>query len=250
MHVARAALILTALWMTGCASNDLTVKRQVEADARMEHLFQTVGSIETRLNDITSRLAAVEAGQSRQSADLQQLQGTVQELGTATQILQAEMHTVVQTASPKVELVNPEPSAKVKDAGMPLAYMRAFGQYSANNFSAAIVAFEKFIKENPQSEYVPNAYYWIGECYYTGSDLAKALPAFQKVVDGWAKHPKAPDALLKIGISYYALKNHEKARQAFENLIRNYPGSTAATKARERLLIYDNPASSPEKNAR
>lgn len=250
MHLSRVALILIIMSLTGCASNDIAVKRQVEADARLEHLFQTVGSMEMRLNEVSSKLAAIEAAQSQQVADIKQLQTSVQELGTATQVLQADVYTVVQTASPKVELVNPESSVKVKDGGMPAAYMKAFGQYSANNFSAAIIGFEKFIKENPQSEYVPNAYYWIGECYYTASDLAKALPAFQKVVDGWARHPKAPDAMLKIGISHFAMKNHVKARQTFEHLIRNYPGSTAASKARERLLIYDNPASSPEKNAR
>jgi tol-pal system protein YbgF len=249
MHLSRVALILIIMLLPGCVSSDIAVKRQVEADARLEHLFQTVGSIEMRLNEVSSKLAAIEAAQTQQAADIKQLQGSVQELGTTTQILQAEMYTVVQTSSPKVELVNPEPSAKAKD-GVPAAYVKAFGQYSANNFSAAIVAFEKFIKENPQSEYVPNAYYWIGECYYTGSDLVKALPAFQKVVDGWAKHPKAADAMLKIGISHFALKNHEKAKQTFEHLVRNYPGSPAASKARERLLIYDNPVSSPAKNAR
>ena len=245
-----AAMALTGLMLVGCAANDIAVKRQVETDARLEMLFQTVGGLEARINELSSRLAAFESVAPKHEAEIKQLQATVIELGTATQTLQAEVNTMLATASPKVELVNPDPSGKAKESGPPAAYLKAFGLYSANNFSGAVSAFEKFISDNPKSDYVPNSYYWLGECYYSVSDLSRALPAFQKVLDGWPKHPKAPDALLKIGMSFGALRQTEKARKAFETLIKSYPGSVAAAKARERLLIYDAPASLPDKNAR
>lgn len=87
---------------------------------------------------------------------------------------------------------------------------------------------------------MPNATYWIGECYYSVSDLDKALVAFQKVLDAWPRHPKASDALLKIGYSYTALKQQDKAKAAFEGLIRSYPGSPV--KARERLMSVSQSA--------
>ena len=86
-----------------------------------------------------------------------------------------------------------------------------------------------------------NARYWIGECYYSSSDLLQALNAFNTVLEKWPRHSKAADALLKIGYSHGALKQPEKARAAFELLLKKYPGSPAAIKARERLMAADSP---------
>lgn len=234
-----AALLL----LGGCAASDLVVKRQTETETRVEHLFQVAGSIEARLNDLSSRLASLEEQDAQRGKLFRELADGVRELKEVNQALQAKVQTVAVTTTPKVEVVNPEPPGRIKDGGPPAAYLKAFGLYSANNFAAAIVAFEQFLKESPSGEYTPNAHYWIGECHYSSSNLTKALAAFQQVVDGWPRHAKAADALLKIGYSHAALKQPDKARAAFERLIRQYPGSPAAVKARERLMSLDHPAS-------
>jgi tol-pal system protein YbgF len=229
--------------LNGCAANDLVVKRQTETETRVEHLFQVAGGVEARLNELTSRLATLEEQETQRTKLFRELAEGVRELKEVNQALQSKAQTAAMSGTPKVEVVNPEaPSARGKDAGPPAAYLKAFGLYSANNFAAAITAFEQFLKESPSGEYTPNAHYWIGECHYSSSELHKALVSFQKVVDGWPQHPKAADALLKIGYSQAALKQPAKARAAFERLIRHYPGSPATVKARERLMILDNPA--------
>lgn len=235
-------LTMTALLVGGCAANDLVVKRQTETETRVEHLFQVAGTIEARLNELSARLTTLEEQDGQRAKLFRELSDAVRELKVVNEALQSKVQTVAVAATPKVELVNPEGGPKNKDGGPPAEYIKAFGLYSANNFAAAITAFEQFLKAHPHSEYTPNAHYWIGECYYTSSDLSKALAAFQKVVDGWPKHPKAADALLKVGYCQAALKQPAKARSAFEQVIRLYPGSPAAVKARERLMILDSPA--------
>jgi len=246
MHQLRVLGIvaLGTLLLGGCAANDLMVKRQTEVETKVEHLYQVAGGLEARLNEASGRLAALEEKEDQRAKLFKELSEGVRELKDINQALQLKVQqaaTVVVT--PKVELVNPESPLKSKDSGPPQAYVKAFGLYSTNKFSAAIQAFELFLKESPASEYVPNAHYWIGECYYSSSDVPAALVAFQKVVDGWPKHPKASDALLKIGYSLTAQKQQEKAKAIFERLIRSYPGSPAAVKARERLMSNDQPAS-------
>lgn len=228
--------------LNGCGANDLVVKRQTETETRVEHLFQVAGGIEARLNELTTRLATLEEQDAQRAKVFRELSDGVRELKEVNQALQSKVQTAAVPATPKVEVVNPDTPVRGKDSGPPAAYLKAFGLYSANNFAAAIVAFEQFLKESPAGEYTPNAHYWIGECHYSSSDLPKALVAFQKVVDGWPRHAKAADALLKIGYSQVALKQPAKARIAFERLIRQYPGSPATVKARERLMILDNPA--------
>jgi tol-pal system protein YbgF len=236
-------LTLFALFLGGCAANDLMVKRQTETEAKVEHLVQIAGGLEARLNDFSGRLANLEEQESRRSKLFQEMNDGLRELKDAHQTLQTRMLSSAVGATPKVEVVNPESPSKGKDTGPPQSYVKAFGLYSTNNLASAIQSFELFLQESPASDYVPNAHYWIGECYYSSSDLSKALASFQKVVDGWPKHPKASDALLKTGYSYAAQKQQEKAKAAFEQLIRSYPGSPAATKARERLMSSDQPAS-------
>jgi len=229
--------------LAGCAANDLLVKRQTETEARVEHVFQIMGGFEARLNELTDRIAKAEEKSAARGAEFQALDESVRTaLQEINRLLQAKRHAEPSASVPKVELLNPDPPAKGKDSGPPPAYLKAFGLYSANNFSGAIKAFEQFILDSPASEYVPNAHYWIGECYYSSSDLPQALTAFNAVLEKWPRHPKAADALLKIGYSHGALKQPEKARSAFDLLLKKYPGSPAAIKARERLMAADSPA--------
>ena len=125
-----------------------------------------------------------------------------------------------------------------RESGPPAEYLKSFGLYSANNFSAAIESFESFLKNNPQSDYAANALYWIGECHYTLSDLPKAKEAFLKVAESYPKSSKTPDALLKLGYTLSAMKEKEKAMVIFERIITSYPSSPAAIKARERLNAH------------
>lgn len=230
-----ALLAVSVSVFGGCAANDLVVKRQTETESKVEHLFQLTGGQEARLNELTGRLAVLEEQEARRAQLLQELSNGIRELKDINQALQARVQDTVAPATPKIELVNPEPTYKGREGGPPPFYVRAFGLYSSNNFTAAIEAFEQFMKQEPGSEYVPNAHYWIGECYYSSSDLNRALVSFQKVIDGWPRHAKAPDALLKIGYSHLALKQQDKAKSSFEQVVRAYPGSPAAAKARERL---------------
>ncbi len=236
-------ILLAAMQLlVGCAANDLLVKRQTETEARVEHIFQILGGLEARLNELTERIARAEEKSAARGAEFQALDESVRTaLQEVNQLLQAKRQAELSASLPRVELLNPDPSVKGRDSGPPPAYFKAFGLYSANNFRAAITAFEQFIQESPASDYVPNAHYWIGECYYSSSDLPQALAAFNTVLEKWPRHPKAADALLKTGYSHGALKQPEKARAAFELLIKKYPGSPAAIKARERLMAADSP---------
>lgn len=233
---------LFSLVLAGCASNDLVVKRQTESEAKLEHLFQLSGEFGTRLNEISARLASLEEKETGRVAKISELQDTVRGLKDAQVAISAQIADKNVATTPKVELVNPETPGRTRESGPPPLYLKAFGLYSSNSFSAAIELFEQFLKENPASEYIPNAHYWIGECHYSNSDISRALVSFQRVVDGWPRHPKASDALLKIGYSHIAMKQSDKGKQVFERLIRSYPGSPAAIKARERLMLFDSPA--------
>jgi tol-pal system protein YbgF len=234
-RVTIALLLLFGL--SGCAANDLTVKRQSEAETKIEYLIQLAKKSELRSNELTSQLQIYEEQVRSTQLQLKQLQDSIREQRTAQEEVSTRLMLLSrQAATPRVEVVNPaSPQKSVRESGPPAEYLKAFGIYSANNFTEAITAFTTFITNNPQSDYAANALYWIGECHYTLSDLPKAKEAFLKVSGAYPTSSKAPDAMLKLGYTLVALKEKEKARTIFESLITAYPSSAAAAKARERL---------------
>lgn len=221
--------------LCGCTANDLMLKRQAETEAKIEHLIQLSQKSERRLNELEAQFLT--SGEQNKQITLRftQLHDSIKELRSSQDEQKAKLLLVAQqAATPKIEVVNPAP-AKGNDAGPPAGYVKAFGLYSANNFTEAITAFEAFLKTAPESEFSANALYWIGECHYSLSDLPKAKEVFFKVAGTYPNTPKAADALLKLGYTLLAMKEKDKANAIFESLIKSYPSSPAAIKARQKL---------------
>jgi tol-pal system protein YbgF len=213
------------------------VKRQADADAKIEFLIQASKKVDQRHNELAGLLQGQEVQLQSALAEIKQLKDENRELRVSRDEQKIRIAALAQQLhTPKVEIVNqPSPLNNSRESGPPAEYLASFGLYSANNFPAAITAFESFLKNNPQSDYAANALYWIGECYYTLADLAKAQEVFTKVVEIYPKSTKTPDALLKLGYTLAALKEKEKATAIFEKIITLFPSSAAAIKARERL---------------
>ena len=99
----------------------------------------------------------------------------------------------------------------------------------------AILEFERYIQEFPQSELADNAQYWIGEAYYLQREYDRAVTEFQRVGDNYPRGDKVPDALLKIGLSYLETGKRDRARVELKKLIAQYPDSPPASLARKKL---------------
>lgn len=230
------AYCVSCLALTGCAANDLALKRQTETEAKVEHLIQSSRKSDQRANELADQIRIQDDQTKAAVTQFKQLQETIRELRASQDELKARLLLLSQqTATPKIEVVNQESPPRGRDSGLPAEYVKAFGLYSANNFADAITAFEGFMTNNPQSDYAANALYWIGECHYSLSDLPKAKEIFFKVAGNYPNSPKAPDALLKLGYTLTAMKEKGKALAIYESLIKSYPSSPAAVKARERL---------------
>jgi tol-pal system protein YbgF len=232
--------LLLSVLLSGCAANDLMVKRQAESEAKIEFLIQSSKKAEQRHNELAGLQQLQDEKFQAVNVEIKQLKDENRDLRTSSDELTVRVARLVQQSqTPKVEIVNQaSPSKTTGETGPPVEYLKSFGLYSANNFAAAIESFGAFIKDNPQSDYAANALYWIGECHYSLSDLPRAKEAFLRVTEAYPKSSKVPDALLKLGYTLSALKEKEKATAVFEKIITSYPSSPAAKKARERLNAH------------
>lgn len=99
----------------------------------------------------------------------------------------------------------------------------------------AIQVFRDFLRKRPESPYVPNAHYWIGDCYYVLGDYYQAILKFNDVRQQYPRSDRAAPALLKIGLAFLEMGNKGEARLAFQKVVNDYPSLPEAAKAREKL---------------
>ena len=114
-------------------------------------------------------------------------------------------------------------------------YQRAFDMISARRYEEAGAAFETFLAQFPTSPLADNAQYWLAETRYVRGQFAEALPEFRKVLEEYPQSAKLPDALLKVGYCQIELGDRNAARTSLQEVMRQFPDTTAARLASQRL---------------
>ncbi len=114
-------------------------------------------------------------------------------------------------------------------------YQLAFDLLRNGRYMESAEAFGQFLVVFPSSPLADNAQYWLAETYYVQRQFTTALLMFQTVVDRYPDSTKLPDALLKIGFCSYELQQWDAAREALTRVAREFPETTAARLASQRL---------------
>ncbi len=115
------------------------------------------------------------------------------------------------------------------------AYQQAFNLLKQGRYDEATGAFKDFLKTYPGGNYAANAQYWLGETYYVTRRFQPALGEFEKLLGQYPGSRKTTHAMLKIGYIRDELGQTEGARKVLGDLVTQYPNTTAAKLARERL---------------
>jgi tol-pal system protein YbgF len=114
-------------------------------------------------------------------------------------------------------------------------YKQGFDAFQKGAYSEATGIFSEFVKQNPDSTLVPNAYYWMGESYMNVKDYEKAIVQFQEVVDKYPKSDKAAKAMLRQAEGFSHLKDKKSSTTLLKRVIELFPKSEEARLA-ERML--------------
>lgn len=126
------------------------------------------------------------------------------------------------------------PSLRAKSNDV-ILYDKAKKALDNNQLKTARELFTRLIVKFPTSDRVDNAQFWIGESYYKSKWYQKAILEYQKVIENFPKGNKAPEAYFKQGLAFAALGEVENSRIVLKDLIKKFPGSNAALKAKKKL---------------
>lgn len=118
-------------------------------------------------------------------------------------------------------------------------YQAAFELLKEQRYEPAAMAFQQFLVSYPDSQLADNAQYWLAESYYVTQQYDQALGEFEKVINSHPRSRKVPDALLKVGYCNYELERWNDARSALARVQADYPDTTAARLAEQRIKRMD-----------
>jgi tol-pal system protein YbgF len=266
-RVSVPGLVLALGFLTGlagCAALQDQVARQ---DAALSDLKTAVDGLRTDLRGLREELAglraAVDAG-SRQAAagretaeararEVQEaLEGRlatgerrVDELADGVAGLEvsvgslAEQFLRLEAGSPSaVAPARARPSGP-RRPGPPISaeelFDRGMESFRAGELGQAVLDFEEFADKYSGHPLAPSVQFWIGEAYFRSRDFEQATSKYQRAIDLAPTGERTPDALLRLGLALRSLRLEDRAREVWARLLRDFPDSDAALRARAVL---------------
>ena len=203
----------------------IRIERVLDNDSLIS-LAGDISSLRTETQQLLNEVETLRFELENQGTRSRDLYVDLDERLSAIETAQAQMRSMPVTAQ------GGAPVAAVTDQQ---AYDTAFALIGQQDWANARSAFERFLATYPVSGLRSNAQYWIAETYYAELQFQTALREFQKVIDEYPQSSKQPDALVKIGFCNFELRNFAASRQALMQVMRQFPDSTYATQAQQRL---------------
>jgi tol-pal system protein YbgF len=237
-----AALWVLGALLSGCATRQDVARLHTEfvlvraelgslREVHEQHARETarllgeLGAIEPRVRQLAHAAADVSEGLRRLGERVDALEATVREF-------RAEVAARAATPpSPPPERPREAPRSDPAEA----AYQAALDTFRAREHGQAVLELLDFLAKYPKHPLAPSAQYWIGEAYYLQHDYRQALAEFQKVLAYGGPDGPVAEALVKIGLCYARLREPMRAQEAWQRVVREFPDSEAAERARTLL---------------
>jgi tol-pal system protein YbgF len=109
---------------------------------------------------------------------------------------------------------------------------RGMESFRTGELGQAVLDFEEFADRYATHPLVPSAQFWIGEAYFRSRDFEQAAAKYQRAIDLAPTGERTPDALLRLGLAFRSLQREDRAREVWGRLVRDFPDSNAALRAR------------------
>jgi tol-pal system protein YbgF len=217
----------------------------------------TSGSSDQRITELERKFSTRTEAQHRQQEQLDVMQNEVNELRGAIEMQNYQLEKILERQrelyleiDKRIEAVKTLPSSipvtvnntATTTADSPLssneneAYDKAVNLILKDRlYDQAIPEFQTFLQNFPNSSYVPNAHYWLGQLLFNKQDWEGAGNQFQSLITNFPDSSKRADATLKLGITEMERSNAARAKQLWEKVVAEFPDSPSAKLAEKRL---------------
>lgn len=240
-------------------------KKILEVEATMQSQNQaSQAALADLKKNLEQRLVAIEAITKGQVlSDMQnQIETLKQEVARLKGELEVAAHNVDATQQRQKDLygdtdarlrkleATPVPEAAPTPAVAPAAVPAkntqehqllelANGLSKESKHKDAFNAYDKFLKEYPNSELAAEAKYGLGYSQFALKNYKSAIISQQKVLDMHPDSPKVPDAMFNMANSQIQLGQVAEAKKTLRDLIAKFPESEVKPVAQKRLKALE-----------
>jgi tol-pal system protein YbgF len=217
----------------------------------------TSSSSDQRIAELERKFSMRTDAQHRQQEQLDVMQNEVTELRGAIEVQNYQLEKILERQrelyleiDKRIEAVKGQPltmpaatvNTVVSTPEAPLsanendAYDKAVNLILKDRlYDQAIPEFQTLLQNFPNSSYVPNAHYWLGQLLFNKQDWSGAGAQFQSLITDYPDSSKRADATLKLGITEMERSNAARAKQLWEQVVAEFPDSSSAKLAEKRL---------------
>lgn len=234
MAILMATFFLSVPVFAAAPVNDVTAAQnntQIEKQLQeLSRLLETRNRVQARLQNQLNEL----------SQEMRQIKGSIELFNHKVEQIENRQRNLYQLLEEQskpaaTQVANNDPLAAGSE-GEKNAYQKAVDLVLVNKeYEQAITAFEAFVIDYPQSDYVANSHYWLGQLLYKQGKRNEARTAFLAVTEQFPDSSKRADALFKIGIIDEYLGELASAKEFYNKVLKEYPDSSAAGLAKKRL---------------
>jgi tol-pal system protein YbgF len=240
----KVSAVQTLLQQTLDASN-----RTNNAIAVMQDRFND--ALKQQQQSVTGPVASVGTKLEQMSEDFRAVRETVLDMNSRMGKLDAKLADLQNTiniiknppaAPPPVTGVGgTSPAATGQPAGPPpgmnpeSTYTNAFRDYTSGSYDLAMQEFTDYLKYFPNTQFAPNAQYYIGDIYSKRKDYENAIQAFDAVLEHYSENSKTAAAHYKKGEALLALGRRDAAAREFRDIVAHFSDSEVAPRAKAQL---------------
>ena len=144
---------------------------------------------------------------------------------------------VASTSSAEPSITTPSVNLDTKEMDDRKLYNTAQEYVQNRQFDKAISLFNTLFEKYPDSRYVPNGHYWLGEVYMAmpQANLQEARAHFLTVLETYGEHSKVPASLYKLGKISDLMGDKGQAIRYLKKVLEQYPSSSSAGLARQYI---------------
>ncbi|WPC73107.1 tol-pal system protein YbgF [Vibrio porteresiae] len=202
----------------------------------LENRNRTQLQMQQQLDEMSQEIRDLRGQIEKNSYDMQQMVQRQRELFVELDRVRSNMKSPAATQAATDDKADDTDSGTFSaNANEQSAYQDAVDLIlKKRDYTGAIAAFQKFQKDFPQSVYLPNSHYWLGQLFFAKKQDVDAAKSFAAVIS-YPKSNKRADALVKLGDIATRNNNAAQAKKYYQQVVDEYPSSASAELARTHL---------------
>ncbi len=201
-------------------------------DQMSKGVVNQVGAVGTKVDALSEDFKYVKENVTEVIERLGKIEQRVVDLNTAIRTMQAPPAPPADSGQSPASSPNASaPPAGVSAEGL---YKDALRDKSSAKYDLALDEFRNYLKWFSETEFAPNAQYYIGEIYYNQKNFDEALKAFDAVIAS-PKNNKSLDARFMKGRTLVRLGEKSEGAREFRAVVQASPGSDVARRAQAEL---------------